>query len=156
LVQATIPSRSAPSDGAKCDLDLAAALYDVVRGVRRLQPGDPVDVIDAHLLARVKEAAAIRPSDLASAVGLDLSTVSRRLSRLEGQGLLLRDTDPADARASQVRLSAEGKDVLGGVLANRAKVLHDALAGWDEPARAELAALLRRLADDLAGALNNA
>jgi len=159
LVQATIPSRTdrrPRSAGAKCDVDLAVALYDVVRGVRHLQPDDPIDVIDAHVLARVKEAGAVRPSDLASAVGLDLSTVSRRLARLEAQGLLLRDTDPDDARASRVRLSAAGKNVLGGVLANRAKVLHDVLAGWDEPARTELAALLRRLADDLAGALNDA
>jgi DNA-binding MarR family transcriptional regulator len=149
LVQATKPA-------PKCDLDLAVALYDVVRGVRRLQPDDPVDVIDAHLLARVKDAEAIRPSDLAAAVGLDLSTISRRLTRLDGHGYLLRETDPDDARASRVRLSAEGKNVLTDVLANRATVLHDALAGWDEPARAELAALLRRLADDLAGALTNA
>jgi DNA-binding MarR family transcriptional regulator len=158
LVQATThPTPGAlPARGAKCDLDLAVALYDVVRGVRRLQDDDPVDVIDAHLLVRVKESGVMRASDLAASVGLDLSTISRRLARLEHQGLLQRAPDPDDARASRLTLSQAGTRVLGDVIANRAHVLHDALADWDVSARTELAALLRRLADDLAGALKNA
>ena len=156
-MQATT-SRSRPSpgrSGAKCDLDLAVALYDVVRGVRRLQADDPVDVIDAHLLSRVRESGAMRPSDLAMSVGLDLSTISRRLTKLESQGLLVREADPDDARASRLALSDVGAKALGDVIANRAHVLHDALTHWDVAARTELAALLRRLADDLARALEN-
>jgi DNA-binding MarR family transcriptional regulator len=153
-MQATsTPGRRAARSGARCDLDLAVALYDVVRGVRRLQADDPVDAIDAHLLARVRESGAVRPSDLAAGVGLDLSTISRRLAKLEGHGLLLREADADDARANRVVLSDAGRQALDDVIANRAHVLHDALAGWDVAARTDLAALLRRLADDLTKAM---
>ena len=156
-MQATIRGhgRRPAASGAKCDLDLAVALYDVVRGVRRLQDDDPVDAIDAHLLVRVREDGPLRASVLATSVGLDLSTISRRLTRLEHQGLLVRDSDPDDARASRLALSQAGQRALGDVIANRAAVLHDALAQWDVAARTELAALLRRLADDLAESMEH-
>ena len=82
---------------------------------------------------------------LMEALGLTSGTVSVRLDRLERQGIVTREPDPASARASLVRLTATGLALFDQVapvhLANEDRLLA-ALSG-DE--RQALAGLLRRL-----------
>jgi DNA-binding MarR family transcriptional regulator len=82
---------------------------------------------------------------LMEALGLTSGTVSVRLDRLERQGIVTREPDPASARASLVHLTATGLALFDQVapahLANEDRLLA-ALSG-DE--RLALADLLRRL-----------
>ena len=82
---------------------------------------------------------------LMEALGLTSGTVSVRLDRLERQGIVTREPDPASARASLVRLTATGLALFDQVApvhrANEDRLLA-ALTG-DE--RLALAGLLRRL-----------
>lgn len=71
-----------------------------------------------------------RPSELAEALHLSASGVTRALLPLEKRKIVQRDPDPADGRASLVRLTGPGK-----------ALLDDALATADETA----ARLFRRL-----------
>ncbi len=144
MVQATTSSPPTTADRA-----LAAALYAVVQGSRRVVR-DPVDRVTMTMLADVHRLQPIRPSDLAEELRLDLSTVSRHVTALVDRGLLDRVSDPTDARAQQILLTPEGEAVFAEVVANRAAILGAAVRGWSAADRRRLVEGLERLAEDLA------
>jgi len=136
-----------------------AALGGILRqaSLRRLhhivaaRAGLTVDRAAFPILARLREQNRVRLSDLAAALYLSMPTVSRQVRQLEAAGLVERSGDPADGRASLLELTREGRRVLDRYRAAWRQVLTEALASWDEGDRVQLAALLRRLADDLGG-----
>lgn len=99
------------------------------------------------LLVRLEEAGRQRGTDLAAFFGVGKATMSRQLRALWELGLVTRDPDPADGRASLVELTEEGRARLARVReARRARYVRK-LAGWDRGEIAELARLLHRLND---------
>lgn len=66
----------------------------------------------------------------------------RQLRALEDLGLVARDPDPADGRASLVRLTDEGRNRFGRVRDARRERYVRKLADWDRAEVAELARLL--------------
>lgn len=101
------------------------------------------------LLRRIGEAETLRPSDVATALSLDVSTVSRQVKQLELEGLVAREPDPSDGRASVLALTPAGHDALERLRRARREVLADVVGDWPEDDRATLAELICRLADDL-------
>ncbi|MFI6641287.1 MarR family winged helix-turn-helix transcriptional regulator [Streptomyces sp. NPDC050504] len=97
------------------------------------------------LLVRLEEAGAQRATDLAGYFGVGKATMSRQLRALEELGLVTREPDPADGRASLVRLTGEGRERFGRVRSARRSRYMRKLAGWDKGEVAELARLLRQL-----------
>jgi DNA-binding MarR family transcriptional regulator len=69
-----------------------------------------------------------RLSELAELRNVDQSVISRQIGDLEAQGMVCRRPDPADRRASLVRLTDEGRLVLDRARTVRRTWLHDALA----------------------------
>jgi DNA-binding MarR family transcriptional regulator len=132
--------------------DLALALFDVVRLSRRSRGSDAIEPAAVAVLSTVERLRPARPSDVAGELHLDLSTVSRHLTRLEDEGHLQRTEDPSDRRSCRVELSDGGRDALFAVLANRAATLDSALSSWNPQDRETLATLLRNLARDLEAA----
>lgn len=130
-------------------IDLYAAFVRVGRGFKRLGTASPVDGPTLGLLYEIEQRGPLRPSDLASCVGLDASTVSRHVAGLERLGYVDRATDPEDRRATRLVLTGEGADVLVTAMAHRSRLVNDALAGWSDSDQATLERLLHRLADDL-------
>lgn len=61
------------------------------------------------LLMQLAERDARAQSALTAALGIDHSTVSKMLRRLEAAGLVARGASPADQRAAVVRLTAAGR-----------------------------------------------
>jgi DNA-binding MarR family transcriptional regulator len=57
-----------------------------------------------------------RPTDLAHELHLTASGVTRALLPLEKRGIVMRDRDPADARASLARLTPAGRQQLDEAL----------------------------------------
>ncbi|MFC5264685.1 MarR family winged helix-turn-helix transcriptional regulator [Kribbella qitaiheensis] len=91
----------------------------------------------------------VRASDVAQALGLDKSTVSRGLTHLETLGLIERVGDPDDGRARLLRLTATGAEGYGAMRAQRQTEFRAILDRWDTPDLADLARLLARLNLDL-------
>lgn len=135
------------------------ALTDVARAMLRmpvppevLGPGEQVDRAGYWALVRLDEAdGPVRLSDLAASLELDLSTVSRQVRQLVEGGLVSRQSDPDDGRATRLTLSVRGRAVLEAVKAARRNVLAGTLAEWSAEDRATLAEAVGRLAADLHG-----
>jgi DNA-binding MarR family transcriptional regulator len=130
--------------------DLVSSLYDVATHARRFQERDPVDTGAVRLLYLVQAMGPARPSSVATAARLDLSTVSRHLRELEQRGYVRRSPDPDDGRAARFEVTAAGASAVHDVLDNRVAALGPVLDRWSAGDRDTLARLLRRLADDLA------
>ncbi|MFF8915190.1 MarR family winged helix-turn-helix transcriptional regulator [Streptomyces sp. NPDC015032] len=97
------------------------------------------------LLVRLESAGRQRATDLAAYFGVGKATMSRQLRALEDLGLVAREPDPADGRASLVRLTAEGLARYRGVRDARRERYVRKLADWDRAEVAELARLLHHL-----------
>ncbi|HWC11824.1 MAG TPA: MarR family transcriptional regulator [Acidimicrobiales bacterium] len=101
------------------------------------------------LLRRIGEAETMRTSNVAAALSVDVSTVSRQVKQLELEGLVARQPDPSDRRASVLALTAEGHEALERLRRARQEVLAQVVASWPDEDRAALADLICRLADDM-------
>ena len=122
---------------------------------RRLRTRHPEDLVDPSTFPLAKQlmwVEAMRVSDLAANIGLDASTVSRQIKQLEAVGVIERTPDPADGRASLVRLSTRGRATMQAAFQRRFKRIQEVLEPWNAKDRAHLQDLLTRLAADLASA----
>lgn len=81
---------------------------------------------------------------LAVTFGLDPSTITRQVQSLEAAGLAARQPDPSDRRASIMRLTPEGTEVLEKTRAHRRHQLERGLADWSARDRNEFARLLEQ------------
>lgn len=107
------------------------------------QQGAPAMALVMH----VARCGPMRPRDLADAMHLDQSTVSRHLSHLSDLGLVARTPDPADGRAHLVTVTAEGRSELQRVLSMRVHELEQAIDAWTDEDRDDLARLLTKFTD---------
>jgi DNA-binding MarR family transcriptional regulator len=130
---------------------LVEALFAVTREVGRRRPDDNLDRAAVAILAAVADDGPVRISDVAGALGVDLSTVSRHAQALHAGGYLAKSADPVDGRACLVSATGPGRRLLNAVRRQRAERLNRALEGWPEEDRAALTRLLSRLAADLTG-----
>jgi DNA-binding MarR family transcriptional regulator len=134
--------------------ELRERLHQVLQAVRLLkaQP-TPVPPGLVSVLGAIEhiggDRAACHLKDLAAHNALDPSTVSRAVTALVQHGLVRRTADPADGRASILRLTESGRVALSDTHRRYDAVLAEALAGWSPQDLATFCALLRRFADDL-------
>jgi DNA-binding MarR family transcriptional regulator len=80
---------------------------------------------------------------LATAFGLDPSTITRQVQALEEIGLADRKTDPTDRRASILDLTEEGRQILDTTRTRRRDRLQKALADWPDTDLATFGRLLK-------------
>lgn len=99
------------------------------------------------LLVEIARRDGVRPSELADFFGIGRGTTSRQVARLVEIGLVERFTIPHDNRCHVLRLSADGRARLGEARSRRQAWMAQALEDWPEQDMAELARLLRRLAE---------
>ena len=133
---------------------LERALVRATRAVARLDlpaqaAGVPLGKEAYWLLVRVEEIGPMRASDLAAALKLDASTVSRQTHKLVDTGLIERTIDPVDGRACLLAVSERGREALAAAVSLRTIQLAELLNEWSPRDRGQLTALLDRLADDL-------
>src|SRR5690242_17229580 len=91
--------------------------------------GDPEPAAFA-VLTTVCHGAASRPSELASAMRLDLSTISRHVQTLEADGLLVKVRDPRDGRSCRLKATAAGRAAINRAAARRAELFRRATSHW--------------------------
>lgn len=119
---------------------------------RKLRTRHPEDQADPSTFALVKMLMCheeMRVSDLAHRLGLDASTVSRQIKQLEDKDIVERTADPADGRASLVRLTEHGTTHMKAAFQRRFLRIKAAVDPWSDDDKFHLRILLNRLAKDL-------
>jgi DNA-binding MarR family transcriptional regulator len=113
----------------------------------QIHPG--LDAACYAMLLHVSDIAPVRAADVVERTGLDKSTVSRQIARLEELGLVERVADPHDGRARQVQLTEVGTDRLNNVRADRRARMRAIFDRWTTEDITTFSGLLGRLNRDL-------
>jgi DNA-binding MarR family transcriptional regulator len=130
--------------------DVVSALSSLIRASRSIArqrqaelgaSGTPLAILKVLATQNGED----RPGDLAQATGVAPSVVSRALTRLEEDGLVVRHKDEADARACHISLTAEGRAQLATISDQYAALLDDALADLTDDDVERLPGLLHTL-----------
>lgn len=137
------------STEARIDADLPVALFRIARQLRAAAVATGDDVWMVMLLRQVLVHEPLRLSALAGCVGLDASTVSRHVKRLEDAGYVARTEDPADRRASRLVTTEPGRALLDRAMRAYTAVIAHAVADWSDEDRILLPTLVNRLAGAL-------
>ena len=104
---------------------------------------------DITLLRSIIKHGPVRVSNLASWQGVDKSTVTPQVRRLEEHGLVVRHGDPGDKRAALLTATGQGRQMLQEIDEIGVRLFARALDGWSSADRQALAALMQRLVDEL-------
>lgn len=132
---------------------LVDILYTVVRRAHHVRAShirSHCDKAGLVLLSRLRDNGPTRLSDLAAAVQLDISTVSRQVRALCDGGFTEALEDPQDKRARLLQLTDKGAAEIEAVTNELEAVISRALSKWPRSDVDTLTTLLGRLADDLA------
>jgi DNA-binding MarR family transcriptional regulator len=121
-------------------------LQNAAQRASRIHP--EVDPMSVPLLFRVAKEPS-RLSTLAAAFHAELSTISRQVSHLVELGLLRREPDPSDGRASVLVITDEGIALCTRMRQRRDGWIDRLVADWPAEDRERLATLLARFADAL-------
>jgi DNA-binding MarR family transcriptional regulator len=87
--------------------------------------------------------------ELAELVEQNHPKASRSLARLEDLGLVTRGEAAHDRRIKTAVATAEGHRMVEAINQGRRRILAEALEGWNEQDRADLARLTRRFTDSI-------
>jgi len=137
------------------DEELLGSIVSLVWSFRDLAaecgvPGEPGDRTILRLMAIVQRSATPpRISEVADAVGLDLSTTSRHCATLGRDGLIERIEDESDRRAFRLRLTPAGKKLLIQVRDSRTQAIASALETWSDEEKSQASEILHRIADEI-------
>ena len=86
--------------------------------------------------------------ELARRAGLETSTMTGLLDRMERDGLVVRSPDPLDRRAYRINLTEEGRRVKKPVAKTTQKILDKVFAGISPEELDQTAGLLRRVLEN--------
>ncbi|RZS41230.1 MarR family transcriptional regulator [Herbihabitans rhizosphaerae] len=100
------------------------------------------------LLATLVNGGPQRSSSLAEALFTDPSTISRQVAHLVKEGLVERQADPADGRASVLAATQQGLAFFERHRRQRDVAIAQIVASWPAEDRTRFAELFERFADD--------
>ncbi len=107
--------------------DLRVALLRIQRQLRT-RSGSDITPSQSSALSRIEQSGPVRLGSLADLEGTTAATMSRVIDSLADRQLIERVPDPEDGRASLVRLSPQGGELLHGLRARYTEALRAALA----------------------------
>jgi len=87
--------------------------------------------------------------ELAERVGVDVSTMTKSLQRIESYGFIARHPDSKDARVMRVCLTSQGRELETKVIAMWNEIEEKTTAGFTAEERASFIALLQRVTENL-------
>ena len=131
---------SATTLGAELDARLLALYWKVGRDTRREMSRSA-----ASVLGTLRDTGPRRITELAATEAVAQPSMTTLVGRLERDGLVTRGSDPDDARAVRVAITAEGLERLARMRAERAALMDAALAELEPAERAAIAAALPAL-----------
>ncbi|MEO7715104.1 MAG: MarR family transcriptional regulator [Capsulimonas sp.] len=124
-------------------INRAARLSSRVGEVRLRPLG--VSVGQLPTLGALRDGKTMTQKDLAALAHIEQPTMAQTLSRMERDGLIQRQTDPADKRSSLVRLTPEAMEKMIRVKEVLLQGNEEALEGFEETEKEMLVDLLRRV-----------
>jgi DNA-binding MarR family transcriptional regulator len=127
---------------------LAARLRLVVGRLHRrirIDGRESVPPLQLSALVTVEQHGPLRLSELARREAVTAPTMSRVLTALDEQGLVIRTPDPHDARGVQIVLSEAGAARLAEVRSHRTALVARRLARLDDDERGRIAAAMSAL-----------
>jgi DNA-binding MarR family transcriptional regulator len=139
-----------PGDRQGTVASVAESFTDLQRTVRRSKArllaaaGNDVESATQILLHTVGADGPMRTSALAASVQSDLSTVSRQVAVLVGRGLLERQADQLDGRASLLAVTNAGRAAIAEHEAGRHAFFDEVLTGWSAEEMHQFARQLAR------------
>lgn len=160
--EATDPATDAV-DASAADIELAGQLGRALTRLMRVSSrakaqaaadGSRADLSLVPLLVALSDNGSMRSNALAEAVFSDPSTVSRQVAHLVDVGYVERRPDPTDKRACQLVVTDAGCDALAAHRQARDEHLARVMTAWPATDRRCIAALIDRLAGDLADDLH--
>ncbi|TDW69454.1 MarR family winged helix-turn-helix transcriptional regulator [Kribbella pratensis] len=138
-----------PDDAAE---QIAALLDGIVRRQRRASRegfGESVTHGQFRVLRTLDRAdRALRLSELAAQLGIVPRSATSVVDDLEAAGLVARQPDPHDRRATLVDLTPDGRQILNTLREKRRDVMVSQLSRLTDAEQQTLAHLLHRLAED--------
>ena len=152
-----MPAERAQPDDAPI-VAIETALHSLARRLKRdrlhdylaRQAGVEIDQAGlAVLYVLHEEKTSLRVTDVAARLGIDAPAVTRKAQQLCRLGLVSRSPDAADARASRLGLTPEGRRVFRRFLLARHRWLTTMLADWPDAERCEFARLIGRFTDEI-------
>jgi DNA-binding MarR family transcriptional regulator len=142
-------SAPAPRTDSGTLVDEVVRLQRIIHRLKQNPPGAGSADRSAHaLLMTISHAGPMRLSDLATAVHVDASTVSRQAAQLVAEQLLVRQPHPEDGRASVVALTESGRAVVASLMERRRSFFEQTVRDWSEDDLRTFIALLHRFVDD--------
>ena len=138
--------RSGPPPSAP---ELVETLLSVTHAIRRRHNAElaayDVSVPRGRLLRAMLELGQPRMSELAASLGLNARTITTAVDALEKEGLLERQPEPADRRATRVTLTAAGRRHIEEWQAFQRELAETAMAPLSDDERRTLRDMLERL-----------
>jgi DNA-binding MarR family transcriptional regulator len=146
---ATSEPTDGPVDRIQTALQIVARSITLFRVHERLlqAAGVRLDRAGAALLHKLHaHGSALRVTELADLLGVDAPVITRKVQRLEQDGLVVRHADPDDRRATRIELTTAGRRTLKRMLDARRAWLERLFEDWGASDLAAFASLLGRFA----------
>ena len=121
---------------------VAAGIERLIGLLRWLSPPSGLSLTSTATLATLERSGPARLTALAASEGVTQPAMTQLIARLEEAALVTRATDPADGRAVEVRITAEGQALLARRRFYRAERLTGMLAELSPEQQLALAAAL--------------
>ncbi|MEU5696875.1 MarR family transcriptional regulator [Actinosynnema sp. NPDC020468] len=131
-------------------LQLVVAVHRLVRSLRQATPVKRLQPTQLLVLSELASLGPMRIGEIAVRALCSQPTATTVVTGLESGGLVRREADPADGRATIVELTGAGRDTIASLAHGEAELLSARLSQLSEEELAKLRSitpLLRRLAD---------
>jgi DNA-binding MarR family transcriptional regulator len=148
---------AAPARGCELPGGQTAEMVEVLQAATRVLAGvalRSLDVLDGtvslpqfRVLAVLDDLGSARSTQVARALGLDGSTVTRLADRLVGAGYVVRGSDPGNRTVVTLELTDAGRDLVTQVAERRRQELTRILGRLECDERDTLTAVMRRLVE---------
>jgi DNA-binding MarR family transcriptional regulator len=116
---------------------------------RHSEPDLGLDRAGYLLLRTLERIGPASINTIATAVGLDGSTVTRQVATMKDLGLVERKTNPGDRRSCIISPTADGRSLMRQMRRNRRNSLDSVISDWTDEDRSTLGKLLLRLNDSI-------
>jgi DNA-binding MarR family transcriptional regulator len=104
------------------------------------------------MLTRLASCGPARAGELAGTLGIERSTLSPQIQRLERAGLVARMPDPTDGRAALLQVTRKARALLRRLERSRGDILTEILSDWPAPDIARASKVMGRVSEQLARA----
>lgn len=134
--------------------ELHGALIEITTAMNRPQrdeeliqeAGVSLDKALFKLLVAVERLGPVRVVELAERLGVDHSTVSRQISKLESLGLIARQPSTTDGRVRDAVLTEAGRKTTDKIDQARQRMANEIFETWEDQDVADLVRLMSRFA----------